>query len=398
MVREHFARSRSPSADGLSPRGGVTIASLRPTLRGAVAGAIAIALLVAEIATGRSALFVFVLAVGLPFVIAPVLVLERGRRASVAQVQVMLTPPLVPTGDSCELSLHLTNTGEVTLPPLGLERPSDHWDEAASAAPRAITPPRPPALAVDIGRLIRWDPVGTRRHASSVVPIPTRRRGVFKIGPLRLWVHDPFGLFAMTVATAAPVTLVVHPSAAASTLPPPVRRGSRGSAPAGHHPAAAHADDPAGEWNGLRPYEQGDRLHLLSWQAEARYRLLLVHDFRPDTEDLVAVVLDDRAGVHLRRTFEQALSMLYGLVTDAARRGSDFEVATFSGRRVTGSATPEGMVELLTFLARTQPRRVSGGAMPPDPAPRGGSFVVTTQTALPTLPHVAGDPTVVVVE
>jgi uncharacterized protein (DUF58 family) len=344
-------------------------------------------------------LFPFVVVLGLPLVVAPVLLLGRGRRGRAARIQMMLTPPLVPVGAPCELNLHLTNTGDAALPPVSLDQPSEHWRSVAMThRPVRETPRGPSPLATDAGRLVRWDRVGAHGSASSVLTLPTARRGVFTIGPLRLWVHDPFGLLGLIVATAAPVTLVVHPPAAATAIDSSARRGSGGPAPAGDRPPSAHSDDPAGEWSGLRPYQPGDRLHLLSWQAEARHGALLVHDFRPESGDLVSVALDDRAGVHRRRAFEEALSVLYRLVLDAAPRAPHFEVVTLSGRRVSGASTPEGMVELQTFLAGSLPRRDKAG---PDPwrfAPPGTSVVVTTRTALPTLPHLPGDPSVVIVE
>ncbi len=179
---------------------------------------------------------------------------------------------------------------------------------------------------------------------------------------------------------------------------PAVRPGSSGSAQFGDGPTGVHTDDPGGEWSGLRPYEPGDRLHLLSWQAEARFGALLVHDFRPDSEDVVTIVFDDRAGVHRRHTFENALGAVFGLAADAGGRGTDYDVSTLSGRRVRGSTTPDGLVALLTFLAETQPTRSSDhvGA-PASPLPTG-ALAITTPTAVSTLPVSVDRGSVVVVE
>ena len=177
-----------------------------------------------------------------------------------------------------------------------------------------------------------------------------------------------------------------------------VRPGSSGSTEFRDGPVGAHTDDPGGEWNGLRPYETGDRLHLLSWQAEARFDALLVHDFRPDSADAVTIVFDDRAGVHRRHAFENALSAVYGLTTTAETWGTDYDISTLSGRRVRGSATPEGVVALLTFLAETQPTRSSEPAgasasdLPTD------ALLVTTPTAVATLPSSVDRGSVVVIE
>jgi uncharacterized protein (DUF58 family) len=253
-------------------------------------------------------------------------------------------------------------------------------------------------LAPDVGRLLRWDRIGCDTGASSTLPLPTRRRGVFTIGPLRLWVHDPFGLFGLTVGVAKPVTLVVHPPAVAGIVPPAVRPGSRGSTQFGDGPAGVHTDDPGGEWSGLRPYEPGDRLHLLSWQAEARFGALLVHDFRPDSEDIVTIVLDDRAGVHRRQTFEQALGAVFGLASAADGQGAEYDVSTLSGRRVRGTTTPDGLVALATFLAETQPTRSSDQAVASALPLPTGALIITTPTAAHTLRSSLDHGSVVVVE
>ena len=221
---------------------------------------------------------------------------------------------------------------------------------------------------------------------------------MFTIGPLRLWVHDPFALFGLTVAIARPVTLVVHPPAVTGMAPQAVRPGSSGSRQFDDGPAGVHTDDPGGEWSGLRPYEPGDRLHLLSWQAEARFGALLVHEFRPDSEDIVMILFDDRAGVHRRHAFENALGAVFGLASAAQGPGANYDVSTLSGRRVQGSTTPDGMVALLTFLAETQPTRSSNHTAAFASPPPTGALVITTPTAVPTLPFSLDHGSVVVVE
>jgi uncharacterized protein (DUF58 family) len=137
---------------------------------------------------------------------------------------------------------------------------------------------------------------------------------------------------------------------------------------------------------------------LLSWQAEARSGALLVHDFRPDSGKLINLVLDDRAGVHRREAFENSLGMIYGLALESLGQTTDFEVSTFSGRRLRGSTTPDGLVDLAVFLAQIQPMRVGPTGGTSLVAPRDRTLVVTTPTAVPTLPPSLPRDDVVVVE
>jgi hypothetical protein len=398
MARGIFTRGRSeqPRHESLR-RAGLT--RLRPTWRGVWVAVVALALLGVEFATGDEALLLVVVVVGLPWLVAPVVVLRRARRAVGAELHVIVAPPLVPVGAPSGLLVQLVHAAGVALPPLGLERPSEHWSVGAAPAPLPTGPaPSRRGLAPDAARLIRWDRTGSDGHGSSTVPLPTRRRGVFTIGPLRLWAHDPFALFGLPVATARPALLVVHPVAVFGLTPPAVRPGTSGSAQFSDGPAGVHTDDPGGEWSGLRPYEPGDRLHLLSWQAEARSGALLVHDFRPDSEEVLTIVFDDRAGVHRRDAFEKGLGVLYGLAAAAPGRASDYDVSTLSGRRVRGSTTPDGLVALLTFLAETRPTRSRRGGAWPASALSAGALVLTTPTAAASLPASLDRSSVVVVE
>ena len=397
MARETSTRGRPALPEHEAQRrAGIT--GLRPTRRGVAVVLVAIILLAVALSTGDSTLLLVLAAVALPLVMSPVVVLARASRAAGIEIHMMVTPPLVPIGAPCGLLVQLSHTGGADLPPLGLDRPSDHWNVGASTA-RPPTRPAPPrvALAADVSRLIRWDRIDSDTSASSTVALPTGRRGVFMIGPLRLWVHDPFAFCGLAVATVRPVTLVVHPGLVADAAPPAVRPGWSGSTQFRDGPAGVHTDDPGGEWSGLRPYEPGDRLHLLSWQAEARFGALLVHDFRPDSEELVTIVLDDRAGVHRRHAFEEALGAVLGLATAGAGHSTCYDVSTLSGRRVRDSTTPDGLVALLTFLAEARPTHSSARATAPALPLPAGALVVTTPTAAATLPSAFDQGSVVVV-
>jgi uncharacterized protein (DUF58 family) len=365
--------------------------------------AVLVVLVVAAATSRRSGLLLFVFVVALPLAAAPLLAMSRGVRARAARIRIMVAPPLVPVDSPCELIVQLANEGDTALPPLYLERPAEHSSPETSQ-PTRLVPPAPTrsrfSLAASPGGLLRWEVLRAHQSSSAVLGIPTRRRGVFGIGPLHLWAHDPFGLFGVPVATASRVKVVVHPPCAPSVAPHLVPVGSTGTGMPRDGDAQVHSDDPAGEWSGLRPYVPGDRLHLLSWPAEALYGALLVHEFRPDGRARIRIVLDDRAGVHRRRAFEEALSVIYAFLVDAAQHSFEIELEALSGDATIGSSSPEGMVDLLTFLARAQPRKGPTGARraTPERVLVGPSVVVTTSTALPTLPPSPGDPSVVVIE
>jgi uncharacterized protein (DUF58 family) len=393
VAGERFARDRRAILRRTAPDRPPGIATLRPTVRGVVVTAVAVAVGLVEVVTARPGLLPFIVLLGLPLVAAPVLVLARGRRARAVQVRMMVVPPLVAVGGQCELLIHVANDGVTASPPFGLERPGDHSRAAyrVAAAPAGLGR----LCAVAPSRLIRWGPLGRAQSGSTARTLPTRQRGTFTIGPLATWVHDPFGLAAQRVAVAPAVTLVVHPVRALST-PPELLAGDAGPlAPSrGGAREARHDDDPGGELSGLRPYVPGDRLHLLSWPVEARYGTLMVHEFRPDGAAPIRILLDDRAGVHRKAAFEESLSIVYALVEREGAGWRDVEITTVTGGLLVVPPTPEGMADLLTFLAAARPRR-QGGGLPPV---RSASTVVTTTTARGSLPASPGVVSVIEVE
>jgi uncharacterized protein (DUF58 family) len=209
---------------------------------------------------------------------------------------------------------------------------------------------------------------------------------------LHAWTHDPLGLFAVPVAATHPLAVVVHPPPAA----PPVH----GPAVSDASPAGGETTGPAepwwapggcGDFTDLRPYVPGDRLHLLDWQALARYDRLMVRRFDPEVSLATRLILDDRAGVHRRASFEELLSVLLGLVASAVDHGRPVELWTLSGLRFMVAPTPAGLAAFLPVAAVLDPRHRPGTL--PGPALAGADVlgrvpVLTTPTGAERLPAV----------
>jgi uncharacterized protein (DUF58 family) len=243
-------------------------------------------------------------------------------------------------------------------------------------------------LAPSTVNLLRLPGLGSGTSRSAASRVPTARRGMFVLAPRRAWAHDPLGLFAVAVAATASVVVVVHP-VRASGVTLPFSAGSRTVAAPSSVPDARPTDSGVGgELADLRPYVPGDRLHLLHWPAFARYGTLLVRRFDPEGGRVVRIVVDDRAGVHRRGAFEQALSATLAIVEDAADLGIALELATLSGSRTTVPPTPQGVAGTRLVLATMQPRRAPASGRAPnwvDPG-SGSATIVTTVTGEPRLP------------
>ncbi len=218
-------------------------------------------------------------------------------------------------------------------------------------------------------------------------PVPTTRRGILDAGPLRVWQHDALGLVGLVVTVTRPVSVVVHPRAAA--VPPGLLADSIGPAATVTSFESVHAG--AGDWGGdfaeLRPYRPGDRLTSVHWQAQARYGSVLVRQFEPEASGLVRVVMDDRTGTHHRHTYEQALSLVLGLIEAANQAGLAVELSTLSGRVATFAPSAEGLAEALELLATMSPRPASeSDHLDLLISEFGGFTLVTTGTGAPRLP------------
>ena len=220
-----------------------------------------------------------------------------------------------------------------------------------------------------------------------MLTVPTDRRAVLELAPRSVWVHDPAGLVAAMVASTDPVRVVVHPRAA--PIPDGLLTDSIGPSSSAAGAGSRHGG--SGDWGGdfaeLRPYRIGDRLTSVHWQALARYGVTLVRQFEPEASGLVRVVVDDRAGAHHRHTYEDALSIVEGLIEAAGRDGLAVELSTFSGRAATVVPNPEGLAAAQELLAGMGPRPSSQWShLDLLISEFGGFTLVTTATGAPRLP------------
>ena len=132
MARETTTRGRSAPPEHEARRG-VGITRLRPTWRGVSVAVVALTLARScswsrEIRLSCSCWWSWRFPWSSPLVV----VLGRAHRAAGAEIHMMVTPPLVPVGAPCDLLVQLTHSGGADLPPVSLDRPSDHWSVAVT--------------------------------------------------------------------------------------------------------------------------------------------------------------------------------------------------------------------------------------------------------------------------
>ncbi len=120
------------------------------------------------------------------------------------------------------------------------------------------------------------------------------RRGVYRLGPMRLRFGDPFGLFEAVKDFPNSETFVVYP---------PVSRLPRLDLPRGAAAGTASVRRRSLEWttnaSSVRHYVPGDELRTVHWPISAKYDTLYVKEFDLEPSGNVWIVLDLDEGVQL---------------------------------------------------------------------------------------------------
>lgn len=116
---------------------------------------------------------------------------------------------------------------------------------------------------------------------------PTRRRGVYRLGPITVHGGDPFGLFEKQRLIPVEHELVVYPPAVdVAHIPSPIASMTGGAMR--HRRLSASSPT----ISGVREYTAGDPMNRISWSATARRGFMMVKEFDPDPTADLWIVLD----------------------------------------------------------------------------------------------------------
>lgn len=207
------------------------------------------------------------------------------------RVRRTLRPARVHAGDTTRIELAVANAGARRTPTLQLSDPVDGTRGAALA------------LA----------PLRGQASARAAYRLPTTRRGIVRVGPLRVTLEDPFGL-ARRRAIAAPVLeLTVLPHVDPIRLP----RVGGDRDPHGVAVRVNEASARGEELMGLRPYVVGDDMRTVHWKASARTGDLIVRQVEQPNQDHTTLVLDSRRTSHTFESLERAVSALASVASAA---------------------------------------------------------------------------------
>ncbi|GAA1787726.1 DUF58 domain-containing protein [Planosporangium flavigriseum] len=210
-------------------------------------------------------------------------------------------------------------------------------------------------------------------------PVPTARRGVVAVGPLRIVRRDPLSLVTMARSHGETARVWVYPKVhPLSAVPVGVVRSLDGRVDRVPHGTIT--------FDTLRGYVVGDELRHVHWRTSARVGELMVREHLDTSLPRLVVLLDDRPVAHpglgggTSDSFESACEAAASIVMAAQREELPLTLQTVTGvtaggdgRRITDtrpyldllaeaqlrdSASPGDGDELSQATARLRQRRL----------------------------------------
>ncbi|WP_330466180.1 DUF58 domain-containing protein [Micromonospora zamorensis] len=173
--------------------------------------------------------------------------------------------------------------------------------------------------------------------------VPTHRRGVVPVGPLRVTRRDPLGLVALARPYGATVPVWVYPRVhPLSAVPTGAGRSLDGRVDGVPHGSIT--------FDSLREYVVGDELRRVHWRTSARVGELMVRENVDTSLPRLVVLLDNRATAHPERvggvveSFESACEAAASIVT-AAHRADLPVVLLFAAAEPAAPVTSGGEVD-----------------------------------------------------
>ena len=209
------------------------------------------------------------------------------------------------------------------------------------------------AMPITLGRPARLVVSGVpSRNAQSVsYSIVCRQRGRYHIGPLTIFVSDPFGLARTRLQTAGSNDLVVYPQVEDLDARPMLSQGV-GSGES----AVRHLHRTAADFYTMREYVTGDDLRRIHWPSVAKTSQLMIRQDESTRRSSATVFIDNRLetlGASGSPSFERAVSVAGSVGRTLIRAGYNLRLATADSQPTL--LNEEGMLEALASLgpART---------------------------------------------
>lgn len=266
------------------------------------------------------------MAIGLATVVVIALVLTAG--GAPVDLTLSLIPPRVRAGAS-----------------------SRAWLVATNRRPRRV---RSATLELPVGEArgaFRMRSLPPGEQDDFTVDIPTSRRGIIVVGPVRIVRGDPLGLAKRSVSSSVPIELFVHPR----VLPIPSLDAGFVRDLEGRPTSDPSVSDL--DFHTLRPYVAGDDRRHVHWQSSARVSAqrgvttLMMKGYTDTRRSHLGLVFDGRlAGYADDAAFEDAVTAAASVAVRALR--DEMEVTVVAADHAMDRV---GIVRTLDGFARVTP-------------------------------------------
>ncbi|MGH9118267.1 MAG: DUF58 domain-containing protein [Acidimicrobiales bacterium] len=294
------------------------------TRAGWLVAAGAIGLVAAGRFLGLEELFVLGAACGILLAAAAIWVSRARFRLEVAR---SVTPARVHAGNASRVDLAIRNVGTRRTPVLRFTDP----------------------VSRTRGAEILIAPFSPLASTNAAYQLPTDRRGVVRVGPLRVEVSDPFGLARTSTVAAGRTEVIVYPRID-RIVPLPQTAGHDPLAGSEHPTALGRAGE---DFYALRPYVVGDELRRVHWPTTARLDELMVRQDELPWQGRVTVLLDVRRPAHSPASLELCISAAASIVMASWKRHDLIRLLSSDGTD-TGFGSDglhvEGILEHLAVL------------------------------------------------
>lgn len=188
--------------------------------------------------------------------------------------------------------------------------------------------------------------------------LPTARRCVLRVGPLRLVRSDPFGLVRFEQSHGDERVLYVHPRRhLLRRLPATLLRSLDG-------PTSDTAPRGTVVFHALREYVAGDDRRHIHWRSTARVGDLMVRQYVDTSLPDLTVLLDNAAAHHSTESFEQAVEVAASILSAASDAGFPARLITTDAQTLSPTG-PQATQQMLDHLAGLQSCAIAslGGAL-----------------------------------
>jgi uncharacterized protein (DUF58 family) len=200
---------------------------------------------------------------------------------------------------------------------------------AETAPPTAGHPDPPPpahhAVPEPIEVRIDLPPVDGLDRTECLGLVPTRRRGMYTVGPWTIERVDPFGLAAGRRTGEQTSPVIVHPRIHEL-------RGPYGAMHTVEDEAVIRkaASDPLSGFVSLREYVDGDDPRLIHWPTTARMGTLMIREHVELRRPEFTVVLDCSESAGPEDDFEEMVDVTASIAVHALRSGVNVSLKTTS--------------------------------------------------------------------